>query len=228
VSSTLTTNVGKLLEQTVHQSVEKAILPHLTTMFKKSVDQQLTKNLSASLDKTLPKELRPAVNDAIHKALLENHGGAKFSDQLSKAISSKLETTLQKDLITKLIAAVEKSLVPLVNNLNSSFDKHFQKLQNEHHTFRRETNKKLDALAQAVSKLNEHLASNAGRPISPSSSPTISSPKPSPRKQMMQAEFERGNYAAGIEIVQSYFECHTNNSGPIPRKLNCRSCSKSV
>jgi len=224
VSSTLTTNVGKLLEQTVRTTVEKSILPAINSTVKKSIDQQFAKTLATPLEKILPKELRTAVNDAVQKTLFDNDGGVKFSETISKAVVAKLETSLQKDLSSRLGTMFEKSLGPMVNKLeermHASIDKGMQRIQKENRAAQQEMAKKVDLLTAAVAKISEQVMKQ-GEKTAPVTKSSVNTPGPAVRKKQTMAEqFKSGAIIAGIETVcQSVFKC--NCSGlmqPTPSK----------
>jgi hypothetical protein len=233
VSSTLTTNVGKLLEQTVRTAIEKSILPAINTTVKKSVDQHLTKTLSNPLDKTLPKEMRSAVNDAVQRALLDTDGGIKFSDAVMKPVLAKLEYTIQRDLPTRLGMMFEKSLVPMMTKMEErmqlSIDKSMQRIQKESRVSQLETTRKLELLTEAVVNITDHLKMTTSPTVSPEISPapvTIHPPVP-PRRQTMAAQFKAKMFSAGIEIVIPIC-IELMSSGPIPRMPNKLPCLKSA
>jgi hypothetical protein len=205
VSSTLTTNVGKLLEQTVRTAVEKSILPAINATVKKSVDQQLTKILANPLEKTFPKELRAAVNDAVQKALFGNDRGAQFSDTITTSVAAKLETTLQKDLSSRFGTMFEKTLGPIVakleERLQASFDRSIQKIQKETRASQQEVVKKLDALTDAMTYISEYVKIDHAQARAPTSSSPATASQVFTRKQTMAEQFKAGNYSAAIEIV---------------------------
>jgi hypothetical protein len=209
VSSTLTTNVGKLLEQTVRTVIDKSVLPALNTVVKKSIEQQLQKTLANPLEKTLPKEMRSAVSDAVQKALLDNDGGMKFSDAVMKPVLVKLENTIQRDLPTRLGVLFEKSLVPMMQKMElrmqSSIDLSIQRIKKETKASEQETAKKLDALTEAVASITDHLKKNINGPVPVARTATsvVHVPPPVPsRKQTMVDAFRAMKFSAGIESVR--------------------------
>ena len=210
VSSTLTSNVGKLLEQTVKNTCEKSILPHINTTVKKSVDSQLSKTLAGHLEKTFPKELRGALNDAVHKALFDNDAGVKFSETISKAVVSKLETTLQKDISSRLGGLIEKILGPLIakleERLQTSIETSIQRIQEETRESQRETVKKLEDLSVAISKITEYIKNETPNVVIDTKSPAtsasqIAAQQFAARMQTMAEQFKAGKYSSGIETV---------------------------
>jgi hypothetical protein len=207
VSSTLTTNVGKLLEQTVRNAIEKSILPAINTTVKKSVEQHLAKTFSNPLDKTLPKEMRSAVNDAVQRALLDTDGGIKFSDAVMKPVLAKLEYTIQRDLPTRLGMMFEKNLVPMMTKMEErmqlSIDKSMQRIQKESRVSQLETARKFEILTEAVINITDYLKMTTSPTVSPEITPApvaIHPPAP-PRRQTMAAHFKAKKFSAGIESV---------------------------
>ena len=209
VSSTLTTNVGKLLEQTVRHSIEKSILPTVTTTIKKSVDQQLNKTLSAPLEKALMKEMRGAVIEGIQKALLDNNDGAKFSDVLSTALSSEIESSLQNILPSAISSSFDKSVLPLLSKmeerLQSSMEKSIQRIQKESLASQQDLAKKLDSLADSLSKLASQSQSTSlgGSGMAEGVEEPVSALDR--QKKAITEQFKTGNFAAGIEMVRYRF-----------------------
>lgn len=202
VSSTLTTNVGKLLEQTVRNTIEKSILPTINTTVKNSMETKLAKALATTLEKTLPKELRPAINDAVQKALFDNNGDVKFVDTIGQAVVSKLETMLQKDLSSRLAMMFEKTLIPLVSKLDekmqASIEKSMHQIQKESRVSQQEMVKKLEDLTEAISHIAESL--KTGR-VSDTESPTDRTFLCLSRKQTMAELFKAAKYSLAIETV---------------------------
>lgn len=205
VSSTLTTNVGKLLEQTVRTTIEKSILPTINTTVRKSIDQQLAKTLATPLEKFLPTQLRTAVNDAVQKILFDSDGGVTFSETISKAVVTKLETSLQKDLSSRLGTMFEKSLGPMVNKLeermHASIDKGMQRIQKETRASQQEMAKKIDALTATVTKISEHVKKEGEKAVSGTKSPASTPAPVFVKKQTMANQFKAGTISAAIETV---------------------------
>lgn len=209
VSSTLTTNVGKLLEQTVRISIEKSILPAISSTVKKSVDQQLTKALVDPLQKSIPKELSSAVNEAINNALLDNDGEVKFVDTLSQMMVNNLEPLVTKELSTYLGASMERTLGVLMGKmeerLQSSIETSLQRIQKENRTGHEDTSKRLDTLTQTLSSITQQLNHDGVQVVSRSTSPPSTAPSSlSHLKQKMADQFMAGNYSDGIETVIIY------------------------
>jgi hypothetical protein len=230
VASTLTSNVGKVLEQVVRTTIEKSVLPAINSNVKKSMDQQLAKTLSSQIEKNLPKELRSSVSESVQRSLLENDGASKLSDTISKAVVAKLEGTLQKDLTSRLGTMFEKSLGPMVNKLDervqSLIDKGLQRIQKDLRASQQDTAKKLDALTEAVAKLGERPRpveeeKSSRRSRAPS---TASSPRTHSRKDNMAEQFKAGKYAAGLEIVRPICFQRLTGSGRTHRMVKCLCC----
>jgi len=213
VASTLTSNVGKVLEQVVRSTIEKSVLPAINSNFKKSMDQQLAKSVSSQIEKTIPKELQSSVSDAIQRSLFENDAGANLPDTISTAIVAKLEGTLQKDLASRLGMMFDKMLEPLVNKLEerwqSLVDKASHRMLTEMRASQQQMAQKIDALTEAVAKLSEH-AKAAEEEKSPrrSRAPPTASSFTSSRREDMIEQFKAGKYSAGIEIVTPYLTIH--------------------
>jgi hypothetical protein len=209
VSSTLTTNVGKLLEQTVRISIEKSILPAISSTVKKSIDQQLTKALVDPLRKSIPKELGSAVDEAINKALLDKDGEVKFLDTLSQMMVNNLEPLLTKEVSTRFEASMERTLGVMMGKmeerLQSSIEKSLQRIQKENRTSYQDTVKKLDTLTHTLSSITQQLNHNGVQSVSRGTSPpsTASSPL-NHLKRKMSDQFKAGNYSEGIETVSIY------------------------
>ena len=208
VASTLTSNVGKVLEQAVRSTIEKSVLPAINSNFKKSIDQQLTKSLSSQIEKTLPEELQSAVSDAIQRSLFENDAGARLSDTISNAVVAKLEATLQKDLSSRLGMMFDKNLGPLVNKLEergqSLVDKALQRILKEMRASQQEMAKKIDVLTEAIAKLSERAKAVEEKGSRRSQAPSTASFLASSRREYMIEQLKAGKNSVAIEIVTPY------------------------
>ena len=235
VSSTLTTNVGKLLEQTVRTTVEKSILPIINVTVKKSIDQQLAKTLATPLEKILPKELHSAVNDVVLKTLFDNDG-VKFSETIIEKVVAKLETSLQKDLSSRLGIMFEKSLGHMLTGLeermHATIEKGMQRIQKASRASQQEMAKNIDSLTLAVTNISDHVNNEREKALSSSKSPVCTSVPAFGSKQMMAQQFKVGAYSAGIEIVRPFFNVlfliEANYSGLIPPMRSSLPCLRSV
>ena len=208
VSSTLTTNVGKLLEQTVRLSVEKSILPIITSTVQKSVEQQLAKSLITPLEKTLPKEVRSAVNDTVHKAFLVNDKGVTLSDTIGEIVVGHLEPVVTRELSARLGAMFEQNIVPMIakmeERMQASIEKSMQQIQKDSSQFQMETTNALETLAETVSSIANQL--KVYGKVQVQSPPSTTVTPPIDRNHLEMAEqFKIGKYSSGIEIVLSYF-----------------------
>jgi hypothetical protein len=232
VSTTLTTNVGKLLEQTVRTSIEKSILPAISTIVKKSIDQHLTKALVDPLQKSIPKELKSSVSDSINKALLDNDGELKFLDTLSQMVVTNLEPLVNKELSARLGSTVEKSLGVMVGKmeerLQTSFEKSLQRVHKENRASHQETAKKMDLLTQSLALISQQLKDNEAKSVSGASSPHSSPTSPVSRlKQKMTDQFKAGNYSDAIETVSFLIKGGLTSSGLILLTASKLLCSRS-
>jgi hypothetical protein len=217
VSSTLTTNVGKLLEQTVRLSVETSILPVIISTVQKSVEQQLVKTLVTPLEKTLPKEVRSAVNDSIHKAFLSNEKGSTLSDTISKVMAGHLEPMLEQNIVPMITKMEER--------MQTSIDMSIQRIQKDSSQFQMETMKILETLTETISSLANQINGNVqARPHSPSR--TVA-PAIGPNQLAMAEQFKISKYSSGIEIVLSYCSWLIF-SGPMHLMRNRLLCLTSV
>lgn len=205
VSSTLTTNVGKLLEQTVRLSIEKSILPSITTIVKKSVDQQLAKALGGPLDKSVTKEMRSSVLEGLQKALLESDNGVKLADSIGKTVKTKVEQSFQQELPSLVTSTFESSIIPMLSKmeerLQTSVEKSVQRVQKETRASQQDLSKKIDKLADIVSKLTAQLqsAAPAESGVSKKGEDTVQQ-----HKSQIAEQFELGKFSAGIEIVYPF------------------------
>jgi hypothetical protein len=207
VSSTLTTNVGKLLEQTIHLSVEKSILPVITSTVKKSIEQQLAKTLLTPLKETLPKEVHSAVNDIMHEAFLVNDKGITLSDTISEIVAGHLEPIVARELSGRLGAMLEQNIIPMIAKMEErmqvSIEKSIQSIQQDSSQFQMETMKTLETLTETISSMvNQIHGKVQAHPHPPSS--TVA-PAIGPNQLNMAEQFKIGKFSSGIEIVLSYF-----------------------
>ena len=210
VSSTLTTNVGKLLEQTVRLSIEKSILPSITTIVKKSVDQQLAKALGGPLDKSVTKEMRSSVLEGLQKVLLESDNGIKLADSIGKTVKTKVEQSFRQELPSLVTSTFETSIIPMLSKMEErlqiSVENSVQRVQKETSASQQDLSKKIDKLAEIVSKLTTQLqsAAPAESGLGESSVSKKGEDTVQQHRRQITEQFGLGKFSAGIEIVSPF------------------------
>jgi hypothetical protein len=199
VSSTLTTNVGKLLEQTVRVSIEKSILPVITSTVKESVDEQLA-TLLTPLEKTITREVRSTVDKALIR-ILKGNDNNKLIDTISETLAVRLEPAVAKEISARLETLLEKNIAPLISKMEKGMEASMQQTQRENLRFQAETVKKLDALTEAIASIADQLKVDKNGLAQADSPARTVTPAVVRRKLEMNEYFKAGKYSSGIEIV---------------------------
>jgi hypothetical protein len=91
VSATLNDNIEVTLGRIVSGSIEKSVLPAITDVSIKAVNDQLGGKLNAHVAHSLPKELQKALPDAIGKALQQPQLLKLMSESLAKSVAFRVE-----------------------------------------------------------------------------------------------------------------------------------------
>lgn len=91
VSATLSDNIEVTLGRIVSGSIEKSVLPVISDVSMKAVNEQLSGRLSSHLAQSLPKELQKVLPDAIGKALQQPQLLKLMSESLAKSVAFRVE-----------------------------------------------------------------------------------------------------------------------------------------
>lgn len=199
VSSTLTTNVGKLLEQTVRASIEKSVLPIITSTVKESVDEQLA-TLLTPLEKTVAKEVRSTVDKALIR-ILKGNDNSKLIDTISETVAVRLGPAVGKEISARLETLLEKNIAPLISDMEKGIQASMQQTRRENLRFQAETVKKLDALTEAIAGIANQLKVDKNGLAQVDSPIRTDTPPVARSKLEMNEYFKAGKYSSGIEIV---------------------------
>jgi CRISPR/Cas system Type II protein with McrA/HNH and RuvC-like nuclease domain len=165
------------------------------------------KAVSGPLDKALHKEMRAAIVEGIQRALLDNENGAKFAEAITKGLNTKIEQIVQKELSSTIQSTLDKSVVPLLSKLEeriqSSFEKSAQRILKESRASQQDLAKKLDTLANGISKLETQLQASAV-----ASTEKVKADESVPEAERQEEQVKKylrdGNFPAAIEIVSTH------------------------
>lgn len=91
VSATLSDNIEVTLGRIVSGSIEKSVLPVLSDVSMKAVNEQLSGKLNAHLAQSVPKELQKVLPDAIGRALQQPQLLKLMSESLAKSVAFRVE-----------------------------------------------------------------------------------------------------------------------------------------
>ncbi|TVY22323.1 hypothetical protein LHYA1_G009010 [Lachnellula hyalina] len=161
VSSTLSENIEATLGRIISSSIQTSVLPAISDVTVKAVNEQVGTKLNSHLTQLLPKELKKNLPDAVGRALQQPQLLKLMSDSLAKSVSFQVEeqfAVLLQDVVTPAftnlaIATSQK----VANDVQQQAAQQIDTIQRE----RQADNAKIGQLTQLVTSLTETISSMA-------------------------------------------------------------------
>ncbi|KAK5702882.1 hypothetical protein LTR97_003828 [Elasticomyces elasticus] len=151
VSSTLTENVEQSLHRIIGASIERDVIPAITTTSSKLIDAKLVELLPKQIDTSVQRELKAALPHALTAALKDQQVQRLISEATSTQVAQKVQqqvsNLLQQSLPNMAMQAMQKMVAE--HEARTS-----QKLQ-EAETKRDEANKQVEQLSRLVTSLSQ-------------------------------------------------------------------------
>ncbi|KAK6427784.1 hypothetical protein LTR81_000128 [Elasticomyces elasticus] len=151
VSSTLTENVEQSLHRIIGASIERDVIPAITTTSSKLIDAKLVELLPKQIDTSVQRELKAALPHALTAALKDHQVQRLISEATSTQVAQKVQqqvsNLLQQSLPNMAMQAMQKMVAE--HEARTS-----QKLQ-EAETKRDEANKQVEQLSRLVTSLSQ-------------------------------------------------------------------------
>ena len=161
VSSTLTDNVEVALGRIVSSNIQKSVLPVISDVAVKAVNEQLGSKLSTSIAQNMPKELQRALPDAIGKALQQPQLLKLMSESLAKSVAFRVEeqfAVLLQNVVTPAFTKLAtQSSQRIAGDIQRQAAEQIANIERE----RREDSIKIDQLQQLVTGLTATVSSMA-------------------------------------------------------------------
>ncbi|KAK4962845.1 hypothetical protein LTR10_000472 [Elasticomyces elasticus] len=151
VSSTLTENVEQSLHRIIGASIERDVIPAITTTSSKLIDAKLVELLPKQIDTSVQRELKVALPHALTAALKDQQVQRLISEATSTQVAQKVQqqvsNLLQQSLPNMAMQAMQKMVAE--HEARTS-----QKLQ-EAETKRDEANRQVEQLSRLVASLSQ-------------------------------------------------------------------------
>jgi hypothetical protein len=161
ISSTLSDNVEKTLGNIVTANIKKSVLPAISEVAMKAVNDQMGTKLGAHLRSTLPKELQSVLPEVIGKTLRLPEVMKLMSESLAKTVAFRVEeqfASLLKNSITPAFTALALQAVQQTGtDVQRQASEIIGRLEHE----RRADSVKIDQLSMLVTGLSETVSSMA-------------------------------------------------------------------
>jgi hypothetical protein len=161
ISSTLSDNVEKTLGNIVTANIKKSVLPAISEVAMKAVNDQMGTKLGAHLRSTLPKELQSVLPEVIGKTLRLPEVMKLMSESLAKTVAFRVEeqfASLLKNSITPAFTALALQAVQQTgNDIQRQAADIIGRLEHE----RRADSVKIDQLSMLVTGLSETVSTMA-------------------------------------------------------------------
>jgi hypothetical protein len=161
ISSTLSDNVEKTLGNIVTANIKKSVLPAISDIAMKAVNDQMGTKLGAHLRSTLPKELQSVLPEVIGKTLRLPEVMKLMSESLAKTVAFRVEeqfASLLKNSITPAFTTLALQAVQQAgNDIQRQATDIIGRLEHE----RRADSVKIDQLSMLVTGLSETVSTMA-------------------------------------------------------------------
>lgn len=162
VSQTLTENIQITLAQIVNDGITGSVIPAISNVASKAVNEQLGTKLNTQISQTLPKDLQKALPDAIGKALQQPQLLKLMSDALAKSVAFSVEehfATLLQSVVTPAFTALAVSTSQNVAaHVQRKASEQIVAIERERHS----DSLKIEQLTQLVTGLSATVSSMAG------------------------------------------------------------------
>ncbi|TVY33475.1 hypothetical protein LOCC1_G008560 [Lachnellula occidentalis] len=161
VSSTLSENIEVTLGRIISDSIQTSVLPAISDVTVKAVNEQVGTKLNSHLTQALPKELKKSLPDAIGRALQQPQLLKLMSESLAKSVSFQVEeqfAALLQDVVTPAftnlaIATSQK----VAKDVQRQAAQQIDSIERDRQT----DNAKIGQLTQLVTSLTETISSMA-------------------------------------------------------------------
>lgn len=165
VSKTLADNVDVALDKVVTKNIEKSVIPVISDITLKAVNQQvgeqLGSKLTSQLGTSIPKELQRALPDAIGRALQQPQLLKLMSESLAKSVAFKVEEHFAATMQKIVVPAFENLAVQTSRKVAGDVQRQAAEQINNLERQRQSDSVKIEQLMQLVTGLTETVSSMA-------------------------------------------------------------------
>ena len=161
VSSTLTDNIETTLARIVTANIQKSVIPAISDVSLKSVNEQLGSKLNSHLAQSLPKELQRVLPDAISKTLQQPQLLRLMSESLAKSVAFRVEeqfaAVLQNNVTPAFTALAVQAAQRVAVDVQRKAAEQIGTIERQRHA----DSIKIEQLTQLVTGLTETVSSMA-------------------------------------------------------------------
>ena len=161
ISSTLSDNVEKTLANIVTSNIKKTVLPAISEVAMKSVNDQMGTKLGAHLRSTLPKELQSVLPEVIGKTLRLPEVMKLMSESLAKTVAFRVEEQFASLLKNSITPAFTTLALQAVQQAGSDIQRQATEVIGRLEHERRADSVKIDQLSMLVTGLSETVSTMA-------------------------------------------------------------------
>ena len=159
VAKTLADNIDASLDKVIVQNVQKSVVPAISDVTLKAVNQQigaeLGPKLTSQLGITLPKELQRALPDAVGRALQQPQILKLMSESLAKSVAFKVEEHFTTAMHKTVVPAFERLTVDTSRKITAEVQRQAAEQIGTLERQRMADGEKIDQLMKLVSGLSE-------------------------------------------------------------------------
>ena len=155
VSDTLTTNVQKSMNDMILECIHKEVIPAISNVTKKSVDESVPKVVMEQLQNTLPPLLRQTLLETMSESFKTSGFSDAVATQTNTNITSFIENDFTSTLHNTIVPQFQSFAASMTERSSSEIDQqlreHFHQAELKH----RGDNIKMDQLTKLVRELSE-------------------------------------------------------------------------
>ncbi|EHK98746.1 hypothetical protein M7I_5421 [Glarea lozoyensis 74030] len=161
VSSTLSDNIELTLGRIVGASIQKSVLPAITEVASKAVNEQLGSKLKEQVMQTVPLELHKSLPDVIARALHQPQLLKLMSDSLAQSVAFQVEEQFSNLLQGVIVPSFTELALQTTQKISSDVQRQASEqialIEQQRHT----DSIKIEQLTQLVTGLTETVSSMA-------------------------------------------------------------------
>lgn len=153
VSSTLNDNIESTLSQIVNKGIQQDVIPAVSDMVLRIVNEQLGSKLHAHMAQHLPRELKNILPDALGKVLNQPQFMKLFSESLAKSTAFRVEEQVGALLQNSILPAFQNMAVTQAQQLVAESQRQAADQINAMERQRQTDSLKIEQLSQLVTGL---------------------------------------------------------------------------
>ena len=161
VSSTLSDNIEQTLDRIVTNSIQQSVLPIISDITLKAIEEQIGSKLKAHLSKSIPKELQQILPDAIGRALQQPQALDLMAETLATSVSFRVEESfahILESVVTPAFAQLASQTAQrAAADIQRQAEEQIGNLERQNHA----DSVKIEGLVQLITGLSETVSTMA-------------------------------------------------------------------